>query len=406
VSPTVARQAVSRPETLDELFTRLGSRARAFGGLYIEHGEVVIKLKDMEDASEVMAVLQDEAMAGGLRIGTRVLTQMPVRFEPATFGFVDLVEIYHQLEASGALRGVTFTDIDEKRNAVHLGVADEATATRVRERLSWLGITPAAVYVDVELAEPIVSLRDRIRPIRGAVQIERETGDLCSVGVNAETMLGAGFVTASHCSVYPFSGPDLGDIYQNTASAGNLVGREEADPAALPQWSAGCDYPEAADGCRISDASFIAYYGGVTGSQGLIARTVGIGSITIDNNHPNFLIGDARYRPHYLGEELHRLGRSTGWRQGEVTATCVHHHLWVDSLSLLCQTHADAIADFGDSGGPAFAWDGFDAYVELLGLTVGRLVVGNEIVGSVISQWMYVEFEVGGEVGGLDVLYY
>jgi hypothetical protein len=65
------------------------------------------------------------------------------------------------------------------------------------------------------------------------------------------------------------------------------------------------------------------------------------------------------------------------------------------------------VANLGDSGGPAFVWDGSGSYVQIAGLTVGALIDPNThwIVGSIFSPWMLVALDLGGVINDLSVAY-
>jgi hypothetical protein len=228
----------------------------------------------------------------------------------------------------------------------------------------------------------------------------------CSVGVTATSDLGEGFITNSHCSWAFGDGSDYTPYYQNVYGQGNFVGYEYADPPLLAAGTAGCPSPPASVGCRISDANFVLAPDHV--QVGLIARTTGIGSTTIDNNHPWFLIDSDDLVYLMVGDSVQRIGRSTGWKHGEVTYSCVDVLNWTQAgLVLQCQFLSTAVANLGDSGGPAFVWDGSGSYVQIAGLTVGALIDPNThwIVGSIFSLWMLGTLDLGGVINDLSVAY-
>jgi hypothetical protein len=319
-----------------------------------------------------------------------------IRLEDARYSFGQLRDFHDRLAQLGVLRNVVLTDIDEVRNSVRIGVRSLAESVQVATALASSGVPEDGVLLQVRLVQPVEWLSDRFRPVPGAVQIET-VYSRCSLGVNAISDLGQGFVTASHCSIQPFGGsPDYGNFYQNTFSSQNFIGFEMADPPLLAPGPAPCNV--ATVGCRYSDANFVLYNFSSDAQQGTIARTLNSSpvccwSLKIDPNSPRFLISDAAYSPFVVGQAVNRMGRTTGWRTGVVTATCVHYHNWVIAgVSLLCQAETSAPADGGDSAGPAFDWDGYSSSVVVTGITVARIVQNGEIVGSGLSQWMYIEF--------------
>ncbi len=98
------------------------------------------------------------------------------------------------------LAGVVFTDADETRGRVIVGVLDRGVEGLVRATAARLGL--AAQNVEIIETDPIfqvATLRDYSRPVVAGVQI-RFSAYVCSVGFNAIRNGVLGFVTASHCS--------------------------------------------------------------------------------------------------------------------------------------------------------------------------------------------------------------
>jgi hypothetical protein len=287
------------------------------------------------------------------------------------------------------LAGVVFTDADEARGRLVVGVLDRDVEGLVRARLRVLGIQ--ADSVDVVETAPIfqlATLRDRAPSVVAGLQI-RFSQFLCSLGFNAINANGvSGFVTASHCS--DRQGTVDGTTYYQPLDqvAADLIGTEVADPAYVRN-SAGC--PKGRK-CRRSDANFSRGDGPRLFTLGAIARTTGIGSLTIDPAHPTFTItGDGIAT---LGSTVNKIGRTTGWTQGSVTGTCVNTGVSGTSIVLLCQTFVESnsvIVGGGDSGSPVFATAGGDN-VTLLGDLWGGNADGTQFVYSPIAN---IEAELG-----------
>src|SRR5207237_1092337 len=72
--------------------------------------------------------------------------------------------------------------------------------------------------------------------------------------------------------------------------------------------------------CRYSDTAYSQRDGTVTADQGFIAKTTGVntGSLTISGQFRIVSEG-----PSIVGNVVNKVGRTTGWTQGQVTATCV-----------------------------------------------------------------------------------
>src|SRR5439155_22136942 len=56
-----------------------------------------------------------------------------------------------------------------------------------------------------------------------------------------------------------------------------------------------------------------------------------------------------------VGQTVNKIGRTTGWTQGQVTNTCVNTGVSGTNIVLLCQNFVDAGVGAGDSGSPVFS---------------------------------------------------
>jgi hypothetical protein len=112
----------------------------------------------------------------------------------------------------------------------------------------------------------------------------------------------------------------------------------------------------------------------VESSQGLIARTTGPnnGSITVDDANPFFSITsqDNSTTSFRVGTVVNKIGRTSGWTQGEIIATCVHTNVFGSNFTQLCQTFVSAGVLGGDSGSPVFTITGKDR-ATLIGILWG-----------------------------------
>src|SRR5262249_7801342 len=151
------------------------------------------------------------------------------------------------------------------------------------------------------------------------------------------------FVTASHCS-------DKQSVVEGTeyfqpleSVAGSFIGTEVEDPPLFRG-----DACPTGRRCRFSDALRAAYANGVSFSLGTIARTTGPnnGSLTIDGSFD--INKEASSTTFVVGDIANKVGRTTGWTQGEITATCVDTDVFGSNITELCQTFVHAGVGGGD----------------------------------------------------------
>jgi hypothetical protein len=314
--------------------------------------------------------------AGALAVSTRT----PVL---EAQGRPDLEAQHQRLLPLFELAGIVFTDADETRGRLVVGVLDRDVEGLVRGRLRALGVASQSVdIVETDAIFPVATLRDRaLNDIVGGLQI-RFSQFLCSLGFNAFDASGQeGFVTASHCSDRQ-GAVDGTTYYQPSAQVPqDLIGTEFADP---PYVRNGPGCPKSRK-CRRSDANFSRAAGPRSNPLGRIARTTGLGSWTIDSNNPTFQITGEKVAE--VGEIANKVGRTTGWTQGTVTNTCVNTGVSGTNIVLLCQTFVTStgvIVAGGDSGSPVFAGTGGN--VTLLGGLWGGNQSGTQFVYSPIAN--------------------
>jgi hypothetical protein len=373
--------AASATGTLDQRFAAVASRAPAFGGMFVDDdGRLAVHVRGGFAPERALAaiaeVFPDRATA-------------PVRVIDARYGFAQLSAWHGAALDVLALPDVVFTDIDEKRNRVTIGVANTAAMAAAQKELEALAIPREAVIV--ELTEPImnmVALRDRVRPLVGGLQI-RFSGFLCTLGFNALLGDDSGFVVNSHCTDNE-STVD-GTLYYQPLNQvpEDFIGTEIADPPFFTSRDNPQACPRGAK-CRYSDAAF-ARLENATQDLGGLARTTGLGSLVIDPNTTFNIIGEEGPR---VGDTVNKVGRTTGWTQGTVTNTCVNTGVSGSRIVRLCQEFVSAGVGSGDSGSPVFRIDG--GGVQLKGILWGGNSSGTLFVYSGIQQ-----LERDGELGAL-----
>lgn len=295
-----------------------------------------------------------------------------------------------------ALPGAVFVDNDESVNRVVVGVQNEGAAAAVRGVAARLGVPEGAL--EVQVVEPIqfaVTLRDRVDPRIGGIQIHFSMF-LCTLGFNAVDGTENSFMTNSHCTDRQ-GGVEGTVYYQPTSSVDPVsIGTEVEDP----EYFRNGVCPRGRK-CRYSDAARAAYVAGINSTLGKIARTNGpnTGSLEIVGE---FTITGEDLRQKFTartrkspGEILNKVGRTTGWTQGEVTRTCVNTNVLGSNITQLCQTFVEnpdvQIVAGGDSGSNVFKLDA-NGSVTLAGILWGGNSSGTLFVFSPLRN---IEQELG-----------
>jgi hypothetical protein len=191
------------------------------------------------------------------------------------------------------------------------------------------------------------------------------------MGFNVSHSGGRSFITNSHCTQKQ-GGVEGTEYFQPLSSVDPTVIATEADD---PEYFRGGVCPLGAK-CRYSDAARALYSGAVPSIQGEILKTSGpnngdlnvAGVFTITSQ-------DTETTSFPIGMVVNKVGRTTGWTQGEVTRTCVHTGVFGSNTVLLCQTFVSnpggaAVVGGGDSGSGVFSIRGRD-HVRLLGILWG-----------------------------------
>lgn len=279
--------------------------------------------------------------------------------------------------------GVVFLDLDERSNRVRIGVESVSRGgplDAIRQELGLRGVPDRAVIV--EQTDPIhhmVTLRDRVRPVPGSMQIHF-SNFLCTLTFNADRSGVRGHLMNSHCTDQQ-GGVESTEYFQPTSSVDPVrISVEIADP----EYFRGGECPRGRK-CRYSDSAFADYDSDSTGEFGKIARTTFRdpleGSITIDDNDPRFSVTGEFDGDPAAGTELNKVGRTTGWTFGDVDSSCVDVNVFGSNITQLCQTIVLAGVGGGDSGSPVFSWDGASS-VTLYGILWGGNNAGTLFVYS------------------------
>lgn len=152
--PVVVSAQENRPQTIDDEFYAIAQEAPAFGGLYLceQEGGLCVNTTDSSPA-KVTAIRE----AIDRRFGEQ-FRGMPTVPIPAQFSFAQLYEWHQQIVQTLSISGIVFTDIDEKRNRITIGVSTNSAKKAVEREIARLNIPSEAVVVDD--TEPVVTLSD------------------------------------------------------------------------------------------------------------------------------------------------------------------------------------------------------------------------------------------------------
>jgi hypothetical protein len=369
---------------LDDDPVALARAVPGFGGFFVdEQGTPTVYL-----TNPGRRVAAEQALGPWFRERNRPAAAL--RVLPARFAWTDLERWHAQASPEAlAVPGAVFADADEAGNRVHIGVEHAAAASRVRAVLARLGIPAAAA--DVEIVAPIrqvATLRGAVRPVVAGVQINFP-GFLCSIGFNAARLGVRGFVTASHCTTTQ-GGVESTPYWQPLQTTKPVtIATETVDPT-YKTTLAGCPSGRR---CRRSDAAFAKYVNGTTNTLGRIARTASTSSSDLTIAGGWTVTSNATSSLFTVGETVNKVGRTTGWSQGKVVATCVTVNVSGTLITQICQTVVNAKVGAGDSGADVFKVTS-GTNVKLDGLLWGGSSNGKQFVFSPFAN-------ITGELGAL-----
>jgi hypothetical protein len=363
MKPAAAQQPATEPAirqsndvSLDEQLLDVAKQDPAFGGMFFDRqGRLTMYV--MESALEApdgfgrLAGMSLDVEAAFRRhdMMAAAATQR-INVLPAQYSFVDLHQWREELRSDVlTIPGVVMIDIAEEKNRVRVGVERPDAAAAVRQQLASRGIPEGAV--SIEMTTPIrrlATVRSKFRPSIGGIQINFGNF-VCTLGFLAVRAGVAGMVTNSHCT--SVQGGNTGTIFHQPVASGstNRIGLEIRDP----NYFTGGICP-ARRKCRYSDSAFarVAHPSGppVTTMRGMIAKPSVVNASTVTGR---FRITSESAKP-VLNERVNKVGRTTGWSQGRVVATCIDTNVAGTNITQLCQDIVQANVAGGDSGSPVF----------------------------------------------------
>lgn len=351
-------QAGQRAKSTDELFISLHQEVPEFGGMFIGDGGeyLYIHTKDLARGPQVTRAL--ERRFGNAFLQRRgpegVSKELKVRFLRADFDIQELSGFRASIKALWQDYGMTYLDLDERNNRVHVGVDSRANATALSEHILALGVPGAAVAVEVIApANPLSGPLSTNSPatfsshVRAGIlaQNPNSGGGACTLGFSAIAGSKKSFVIASHCTETLFGTDTPGDD-RFFNSAGVHIGTERTDPPTNnPIFQ-----------MRGSDAALITVLSSVAWELGDLY----LGPALEQENHrimarSDFVIGnfDSFFDFFILpGSVVYKYGISTGLTQGQVAATCVEKTSFAPQFTIECVNEVNGPIASGDSGGP------------------------------------------------------
>jgi hypothetical protein len=350
-----------------------------FGGYFLDAAGVPsVHLTDVSQRPAAEA-----ALAGFL--ADQGFAAADLRVLQGQYEYAQLDEWYRAARGNVfAVRGIILGDVDEGSNRLRFGVTDAGGVAGVLGALAQLGIPGSSAIVEQRAPiTAVATLRDRVRPIVGGLQINffvtppglHPGSFLCTLGFNAQRFGINSFITNSHCTNVEGGEETPTDYYQNLRAGGaaNFIGVEVDDPHWTSQLNLDCPPPFQ---CRYSDAARVQYATGVASSLGRIARVDEITTSLEDQVHTiagAFSIRAERADP-IQGEVANKVGRTTGWTRGPTTGTCIDVLALGTNHIRLCQAIVSALVDGGDSGSSVFFRRGGGSNVTLLGILWGGSV--------------------------------
>ncbi len=337
----IQSQQAGQGKNLDDLFAQVAAKAPGFGGMYVDGDNLNVYLKNINQAGAAQQAIADVFGAG-------VIPGAGIQALQGQYGFGQLRGWLNKLYALFGIEGVISLDIDETTNRLKVGVANSSAAGAVDQELSNLGVpSEAVIVVETEAILPMVTLRDRVRPLVGGLQINFP-GYLCTYGFNATRSGVPGFVTNSHCTTTQ-GGVEGTQYWQPLSSvADSFVGTESVDPTYT---KSKCPRSIRGKVCRNSDSAFVSHASGVSATLGEVAQTDGVNTTSLNIAGGFRIVGES---PALVGQVVNKVGRTTGWSQGAVSATCVNTGVSGSNIVQLCQDHVNAAVGGGDSGSPVF----------------------------------------------------
>ena len=367
-------EELSRFKTLDDSFADVARIEPRFAGLHVRGDTLVYRL--VTDGAPITEEMQKSVVAAVQKVFGDTLERFngaPRDFEKANFAMSDLVQWHRAMTGLQSLDGFSFSDLDERRSMLVLGLTEGADVAKAEDGIKELGIPLEAVEFQTHpLARRLSRIDDNVRPLVGGLQIKPRSLSHCTAWLFVSLLDNdshtRGMITNSHCAGYNSQGTVTGRIFKQPGPGvlgANRVGEEIADPP----YNITHSQCGAGRMCRRSDSLVSSVEPDVDMSRGLIARIGSWGGFTISGNDPDYQVSWIAWFP-LMGERVTKVGRTTGKTGGEVLRTCSPQAVGDANgddtgITMVCQYSAVAapsigggvapIFGVGDSGAPVFA---------------------------------------------------
>lgn len=358
-------RAFAFSQGIEQEILRLEPSIPGIGGMYMDGGDMVVLVPANTTRERVVSAFAQKA--AGMRITPDIKALLlhgdRIRIRPAKFALSQLIAWEESLMTPlSQVAGLSGLDADESTNQVRVNVSNAAYITAVQEVAAAAGVPADAVTIKVvPKAAALSGLRGTWRPTGGAIQLNFQYWEVCTLGFNVTTSTGLnGLLTAGHCARGALGG-GRGDTYEQVyqptnASDAYRVGVVNINPAWNLQDPACGGYSL----CTLADALFVKYdlastlskrvaYTAFTGLNGQG------GSITITGWWDNVVAPTASY---FVGQSVDKIGPQTGWTRGTISQTCINVPVQDDFGSYYMDVCADAVTGSMvgqyDSGSPVF----------------------------------------------------
>ena len=362
----------SQAGSLDVAFLRLNLKIPSFAGMYWEKGILKVHLQNLSEAEaarpHILKFLRDNYPANDKENASPKLEFQAAKTE---FTWFDIFHFKEALRDVLTIHDTVYLDADESCGCVTVAISSELARPLVENFIKLAGVPAHAVRVQLtNPLSPWQNLKGNFRPMVGGIQIRNDgnffsflglgIGGTCTMTIVGTRFGIAGIITASHCTRVQ-GGVEATSFFQSGGGlfGGDYVAHESADPA----WTPGIPGCPTGSLCRGSDSAFaVVDIGNQNAALDAIARpdilclapAAPASSTPCSLNLPSLtsmLTVTGVAGPPMMGTVVTKVGRSTGWTGGPVTATCITP---AGTFVALCTTTATVGGTFGDSGAPVF----------------------------------------------------
>ena len=229
----------------ERAFFEIAEAEPAFAGFFVEDNQLVGLVTDPSRSDAVEQELRARrADIRSARTSEGVDRGIAIRTVP--YSFVQLND-WRALALNSLTRehDITSLDIDERRNLLVVGVANNETISAVVSHLSEQGIPLDVLRVGQRPvgrpAQVVGNLQFRTRPIIGGLRVSlgHDEDSWCTLGFSAEINGGQYVSTASHCTPTLFDPLPVGQFYQRAVNVqADFIGTENLDPE---RWQSRCE---------------------------------------------------------------------------------------------------------------------------------------------------------------------